>query len=190
MGVVKLSTAGIRNYSKTSDFLSGNAPLSLGSFDLLETTTLTTSASSVTFSGLGAYSDYKHLQIRAVVRGSFSLNIRLNGDSGSNYAIHSLQGNGSSVSSSSTTSASNAEFIGSAGGSEDANAFGALVVDFLDAYSGSKNTTMRGLGGKSTSNPRIALNSSLWNNTAAISSMELFGGTWVAGSRFSLIGIK
>jgi hypothetical protein len=32
-------------------------------FDLLETTTLTTSASSVTFSGLGAYSDYKHLQI-------------------------------------------------------------------------------------------------------------------------------
>jgi hypothetical protein len=130
------------------------------------------------------------LQIRAVVRGSFFLNIRLNGDSGSNYAIHSLQGNGSSVSSSSTTSASTAEFVGSAGGSEDANAFGALVVDFLDAYSGSKNTTMRGLGGKSTSNPRIALDSSLWNNTAAISSMELFGGTWVAGSRFSLIGSK
>ena len=68
MGVVKLSTAGIRNYSKTSDFLSGNAPLSLGSFDLLETTTLSTSASSVTFSGLGAYSDYKHLQIRSVAR--------------------------------------------------------------------------------------------------------------------------
>ena len=38
-----------------------------GAYDLLETTTLTSSASSVTFSGLGSYTDYKHLQIRMVI---------------------------------------------------------------------------------------------------------------------------
>ena len=42
-----------------------------GSYDLLETTILSSNAASVTFSNLNNYAaDYQHLQIRAVVKGS------------------------------------------------------------------------------------------------------------------------
>mgnify|MGYP003645637262 FL=1 len=37
-------------------------------YELLETTTLNSGASSITFSGLSAYSDFKHLQIRGTQR--------------------------------------------------------------------------------------------------------------------------
>ena len=72
-----------------------------GGFDLLESEILTSSASSVTFTGLDAYSDYEHLQIRFTDRAdSFgtitSTNFRLNSDSGTNYDIHQLFGDGSS----------------------------------------------------------------------------------------------
>ena len=62
-------------------------------YELLESTTLSSGASSVTFSGLSAYAtDYKHLQIRAVTQINKTTDtienvfVRLNGDTGANYA--------------------------------------------------------------------------------------------------------
>jgi hypothetical protein len=197
MGVVKLSTAGIRNYSKTSDFLSGNLPLSLGSFDLLETTTLTSSASSVTFSGLGAYSDYKHLQIRAVTRndGAFtggSIVATINGNTSATYSDHRLRGDGTSVTSAGFTSQTNAVLGDSAGGNNGANQFAAHVIDILDFSSNSKNSTFRSLTGLAAdSRTIISLSSGLFINTNAVTSIELAdSGNLVAGSRFSLYGVK
>tara|TARA_R110000764_G_scaffold134713_1_gene222836 strand:- start:5 stop:565 length:561 start_codon:yes stop_codon:yes gene_type:complete len=167
------------------------------SFELLETTTLSTDTASVTFSSLGAYSDYKHLQVRIVSRASAStylgIETRLNGDTGANYAQHLLYGNGSSVNSeaySSQTYGAPAQTIGEG---ESTVAWGAAVIDFLDFSSPSKTTTMRGLSGFATgTNPRVLLNSSLWNNTAAVTSIAFSLGTkdFVAGSRLSLMGIK
>ena len=199
MGVVKLSTAGILDYSKTSNFLSGNAPLSLGAFDLLETTTLTSSASSVTFSGLGAYSDYKHLQIRWVGRGDASVTysnaaMRVNGDAGSNYAKHDLRGDGSSVSSNGSAGGSSF-YIGNVPfGSSTANAFGAAVIDILDFASTSKNTTFRVLSGDTIA-PQVTLSSGLYVSTSAVTSVTMFasftaGRNWDTNSRFSLYGSK
>ena len=193
MGVVKLSTAGILDYSKTSNFLSGNAPVSFGAFDLLETTTLTTSASSVTFSGLGAYSDYKHLQIRSVARVDVSgttCAMRFNSDSGSNYARHYLIGSGS-VSSGGQTSQDQSNTLFAAGSSQAANIFGVSVVDILDFASTNKNTTVRSL--VTNSDGTIILFSGLWNDTAAITSIEIkqqTTGNFVSGSRFSIYGTK
>ena len=69
MGVVKLSTAGILDYSKTSNFLSGNTPPAGPAFNLLETQVLTTNHASIAFDSLGTYAaDYKHLQIRATLK--------------------------------------------------------------------------------------------------------------------------
>jgi hypothetical protein len=198
MGVVKLSTAGILDYSKTSNFLSGNAPVSFGAFDLLETTTLATSASSVTFSGLGAYSDYKHLQIRMITRGERSntndgMAMRLNGVTTSSYKVHKLYANGSSVYS--DAEALNTSFgfapVSTAGNSA-ANAYGAGVYDILDFASTNKNTTVRGLVGL-TNEYYLQLVSGLFISTAAITSMSfepLYGTSFVAGSRFSLYGVK
>ena len=198
MGVVKLSTAGIRNYSKTSDFLSGNLPLSLGSFDLLETTTLASSASSVTFSGLGAYSDYKHLQIRAITRASSALGLKatllnFNADTASNYAFHYLRGNGSSVLSDANPNRGFIRGWFNTDSSSTTGAFAGAVVDILDFNNSSKFTTTRSLEGSLGGNNGIALWSGLWQSTAAITSIAISvedGFNYVAGSRFSLYGSK
>jgi len=202
MGVVKLSTAGILDYSKTSNFLSGNAPVSFGAFDLLETQTLASSASSVTFTGLGSYSDYKHLQIRATGRsaradtGSEALLITLNGDTGSNYAWHRLRGFNYSVSSAagSAQTAINLDRL-MPNNNEASGIFGSAVIDFLDFSSISKNTTLRALAGANPAgaNPTIGLFSGLYNSTSAVTSITLqvaFGFNLTAGSRFSLYGVK
>jgi len=66
------------------------------------------------------------------------------------------------------------------------------VLDILDAYSTTKNKTIRSLSGMTGGANNLQLYSGLWNNTAAISSLNIFPGAtnFVAGSRFSLYGIR
>ena len=168
--------------------------------DFLEEVVLTTSASSVTFSGLASYATagYKHLQIRWVARGSNasnsnSLQMELNADTGNNYARHYFTGTGSSVVSGDQTAKEYLIRMTYPASQETADTFGAGVVDLLDAFSSSKNTTARALSGSSGVNlPRISLDSGLWLNTAAITSIRLWsdGSNLIAGSRFSLYGSK
>ena len=205
MGVVKLSTAGILDYSKTSNFLSGNAPVSFGAFDLLETQTLASSAASVTFTGLGSYSDYKHLQIRAVAAqtaNSYEWKMRVNGDATlGNYRSHYIWSNGSTVTSDSTNvtyfelKQSIPRLSAQGYGADVDDSFNATIVDVLDFSDTSKNTTVRTLSGfyeASSLGQGISLNSGGWFDTAAITSIsfEPNSGSLVAGSRFSLYGIK
>ena len=168
-----------------------------GAFDLLETTTLTSSASSVTFSGLGSYSDYKHLQIRAVGRGDRSssladLWLRFNTDSGSNYAYHRLYGNGSSIGSSANTSQTKIQTGYVTGSTFTSGGFATVITDILDFSSASKNTTIRSMSGLAGTNNQVVLFSGLWNNTSAVTSIELLPevNNLVAGTRISLMGIK
>jgi hypothetical protein len=168
-------------------------------FDLLETVSLSTSASSVTFSGLAAYAtDYKNLQVRYTARDSSSggrLGIQLiNNDSGTNYTTHSLFARGSSVSS--TSDVGKSYFWTSTdlpGSDTTANVFGAGVVDILDPFETTKKTTFRTLSGHSGSDSSISLVSGLWNNDSAISSFQMFpfqGTSFAQYSRFSLYGVK
>ena len=167
-----------------------------GAFDLLETVTLNTTTASVSFTGLGSYSAYKHLQVRAVVRinagvvQTSSPVLQLNSDTGSNYARHLLQGDGSSVTSGAQTSTDGFYGINSAGASAAANIFGVAVIDILDFASTNKQTTFRSLTGVSAANSRISLRSGLWNNTAAVTSITFAQADLLAGSRFSLYGVK
>jgi hypothetical protein len=204
MGVVKLSTAGILDYSKTSNFLSGNSAASYSTgFDLLETTNISTDTASVTLSGLSAYSDYKHLQVRIVARNtntnsnSTAVYIRLNGDSGNNYSKHQLGAGGGSVYSSAGIPADSAEMGTVAGNKATTNptsVFGAVVAEILDFSSPNKFTTLRGLGGvmNETNEARIALSSSVWRNTDSVTSLLVYlsSADFFAGSRVSLYGSK
>jgi len=170
-----------------------------GAYDLLETTTLASSASSVSFTGLGSYTDYKHLQIRWVGRGDASVTfqdatMRVNSDSGSNYAQHYLRGTGSTVESDASTARTNFTVGNVPFGSSASNAFGVAVIDILDFSSTDKNTTFRILSGDTIAN-QIALRSGLYVSTSSITSTELFASTvsgrnWDTGTRFSLYGIK
>jgi len=169
-------------------------------FDLLETTVLTTTTASVTFSNLDNYSAYKHLQIRAVARGTRtgtglnSFYVRFNSDTGTNYAYHRLEGNGSAVASAASTSADRIQLQDLLPQlTSTANAFGAFVLDVLDFSSSSKNTTTRCLhGGHVTDEKAVHLTSGVWLNTNAVTSITLLeqSGNLDTGSRFSLYGIK
>ena len=170
------------------------AGVAAGDFELLETQTLGTATSSVTFTGLDSYTDYKHLQIRMITEATSgsgeNLLLTFNSDTGTNYARHQLFGNGSSVVSGADTSTtgiwtalpSSVNFVSS-------------VTDILDFSSTSKNTTVRTLtsgifGG--SNDDYILLRSGVYINTNAITSLTLtaISSNIATGSRFSLYGIK
>jgi len=165
-------------------------------FDLLETTTLTSNAGSVDFTGLGSYSDYKHLQLRILARAisyTFTdLNLRFNNDSGSNYSRHRLRGTGSAVNSEATWNQTYMP-IGNAADTSTSNAFYAIILDVLDFSSTTKNTTTKALTGYTADGyDDVRLAGGLWNNTNAVTSINLTADStsFQTGSRFSLYGVK
>ena len=167
-------------------------------YELITTNILGSAQSEVVFSSLDTYaSTYKHLQIRAVARDTRSgfagsnLQARINGDTGNNYAVHLLDGNGSSVGSVAAANHPLLLISDIPGATGTADSFGAAVFDILDAYSTTKNKTVRALGGVVGNYNVVSLRSSARFNVASITSITLFGlGNLVAGSRFSLYGIK
>tara|TARA_R110000796_G_scaffold14461_1_gene47330 strand:- start:1013 stop:1564 length:552 start_codon:yes stop_codon:yes gene_type:complete len=163
------------------------------SFDLLATTTLTGNA-SISFTNIDQ--TYSHLQLRVVVRKSgsgdtvTSNGVELNSTTGG-YGVHTLAGNSSSVVVEGFASSTrlNTEETAPNNGTTT-GAFGANVFDILDYSNTSKFTTVRTLGGVHTANEKgIAFQSALYPNLSAITSIELIG-TYVAGTRMSLYGIK
>jgi len=165
-----------------------------GAYELIATSAGTGSSSTVTFSSIPA--GYKHLQLRITVGVNLAYDqagtvaIRFNGDAGANYAFHQMAGNGSGVTSTAGTSLNNASFgylsIAS-------NVITTGVVDILDAFSTTKNKTLRILNGYAYTSNNISLRSGLWLNTAAITSVSVVepdARFWSTRSRFSLYGIK
>ena len=199
-GTWKDVTSGSVNIAGTWKEFYAPATGDIGDFDLLQSEVLTGSAASVTFSGLDAYaSTYQHLQIRFAFRSSRAAdadwaNGRFNGDSSSSYTYHNLFGNGSAVYSNGAGSQNYLGLIGNVlANSSPANAYTAAVVDILDPFNTSKNTTIRNLSGNYGPANDIRLGSGLWNNTAAVTSFTITSGSgnnWVSGSRFSLFGVK
>jgi hypothetical protein len=180
---------------------SGAGPLVETDFDLLQTEILTGTQTSVTFSDLGDYAtDYQHLQIRMTARTTLNnggagqgLFMRLNGDTGSNYRSHNLFGNGSSVISNTGATTSYMSLYRVADNQSPANGFGALVIDILDPFETSKNSTIRALGGNTASTSYIWMQSGAWFNTASVSTILIQpeeGASLVEYSRFSLYGLK
>lgn len=170
-------------------------------FHHLETVRLSSTAASVTFSNLARYSDFQHLQIRYVVKtGRASLAddmvVRFNGDSATNYTFHSLIGPGSSAPFSSGSANMSGIYGYSiiAGGTSAAQIYSPGVLDILDPFETVKNTTTRQLiGTVIPGQTYIMLHSGVWRNTSAIDSINLSpisGNGFLAGSRFSLYGIK
>jgi hypothetical protein len=83
-------------------------------------------------------------------------------------------------------------FCGLPAATATAGAFGADIIDILDPFKTTKNTTTRALVGQSGSFSRVALESGLWINTAAVTSISLVDvfGNFVQNSRFSLYGMR
>ena len=172
-----------------------------GSYDLLESTVLTSSASSVEFTGLDSYTDYKHLQLRAVERfdGAFittSTELTFNGDTSSSYSSHKLEGDGGSVSSDNKTNQDNIDLEATPRANADSGIFSSRVIDILDFSSTNKNTTVRcltGLVAPNISRTRIFLISGAYYSTDAVTSLTFqpaLSANYVTGTRFLLYGVK
>jgi len=169
------------------------------SYESIATTTVGSGGTStITFSSIPA--TFKHLQIRILARSNYAvqlqdyLKLRYNSDSGANYAVHNLLGDGTSATSfDSTSTTSNwIQRISAAGAT--ASAFGGAVVDILDYANTNKYKTMRNLGGvDNNGSGRIYLTSGLWQSTSAITSITITPGDGTSFdqySSFALYGIK
>ena len=147
-------------------------------------------------------STFKHLQVRLIARSNRSgfsqdiIRIRYNGDTGSNYAYHMVEGTGVTPASTNAGSATADPWVMfSTGATATASVFNAGVIDVLDYTNTNKNTTTRALTGldQNTSDSRLGLGSVLWNNTAAVTSLNIapiYGTGFVEHSSFALYGIK
>jgi hypothetical protein len=175
--------------------LAGNPVIMPGSYESIASTTVGAGgASSIIFSSIP--STYTHLQIRGITRNANATDstiIRLNSDSGSNYARHFLRGNGSAVTSAQASSVSAMEGAFTAYSGTTANVFASMVIDILDYANTNKNTTIKVLGGTDL-NGSGAINvvSGLWVNTAAVSTILISAdsGNLVQYSSFALYGIN
>jgi hypothetical protein len=98
---------------------------------------------------------------------------QLNGDTGNNYAKHFLYGNGSSAAAGSTLP-SNSGSLGFISPTSNTNVVGAAIWDLLDYTNTSKNKTTGSLTGYAASGSLLVLYSSLWLNTAAVTSITIF----------------
>ena len=152
-------------------------------------------ASSVTFTNIP--STYTHLQIRGITQNSAGqfFEIQFNGDTGSNYAWHSLYGTGSSAASAASASQTRIAFLPVATPSSG-NIFAAFVWDILDYANTNKYKTARALEGyDANGSGAVDLSSGLWQNTSAITSIKItpataYGGTINQYSQFALYGVK
>ena len=179
--------------------ISGHLYTPTGSMYHIASTTLSTASSTVTFGSIPA--DYTHLQIRVLSKSTTTTGtdaygiLRFNTDSGANYSYHGLYANGSAaygdIAGANTTFALFYDTMRSATGFE--NKFGVTVIDVLDYGNTNKYKTVRALGGYDSNDYGfIALTSSNWRNTAAISTVTLTlgSGDFATYSSVSLYGIK
>jgi hypothetical protein len=175
----------------------GGGPV--GAYDSLATVTLSATTSSITFTGIP--SGYKHLQIRGISRDTRtganeqSVMMRFNGDSGSNYSLHILEGYGSGTpTSGATTSSTQIKISLSPTADATSNIFGGFVADVLDYSSTVKNKTSRSLyGDDQNGSGTVGFASGAWYNTGAITSINIYptnSQSFVAYSQFALYGVK
>jgi hypothetical protein len=165
----------------------------------LATVSLTSTASSVTFSGIPA--NYTHLQVRAILRSTRSENsdgpaFRLgNGsvDTGSNYSWHFIKGEGSAASANGFATQSYLGLGDMPAASRTSGIFGTLTIDILDYSNTNKFKTTRAFNGYDSNGAGdLRFVSGLWRSALAVDAITIFPevASFTANSHFALYGIK
>ena len=144
---------------------------------------------------------FTHLKVFSFARGVRSFGaeqmyLRCNNDSSSNsHAYNYVYGDGSGV----TNAYLSVQqvFYGEMPAALDrANIYNATVMDILDYSNTSKNTTIQIMGGwdnngnQAVNSAKIWLGSGVYNNTAAITSLNFFSnGAFTSDSKFHVYGV-
>jgi hypothetical protein len=154
----------------------------------IATNTLTTTATSVTFSNLPqGYTDLVLIFNGSNVTSNNGMRLRFNSDTGSNYSETYIYGNGTSAISTRGTSQTSVQVGGDVGSTQS------TVVVSIQNYSNT-TTNKTTLGRGSSAGTLVDATVGLWRNTAAITSIEfrLGAGTsnFASGSTFTIYGVK
>lgn len=172
----------------------------LGDYQAIMTATVDSGgASSITFSSIP--STYKHLQIRAWVKGDSAgdqdTNLRLGSgsvDTGSSYSFHSLYGNGTSAAAAGAATQTKAVIgYNFAVGTPNPNIGSVTVIDILDYADTNKYKTVRSLSGNDKNGAGfLGLYSGNWRSTSAVDTINIYpdAGNFAQYSSFALYGIK
>ena len=150
----------------------------------IATTTISgTSTSSVTYSSLGSYTDIV-LVINGYNSTDQNFRLRLNGDTGSNYSVTRLEGDGSSASSSRLTSQTS--MILSAGIHTNPGVYIAQIMNYGNSSTYKTVLTRSNIAASAT-----CAFVGLWSSTSAVTSLTVLinSGYIVAGTTISLYGI-
>ena len=164
---------------------------------LISSTTLSSSASSVTFSSIP--STYTDLILKISVKSDRAANsqntyLTLNGAS-TNYSDRSIYGNGTSYGSGYNAIGDlTYMYLGSSNGANTTNVFTSIEI-YIPSYTASQNKPVGVFTAQeinSTTGNEIDAIAGLYSSTTAISSLSISNGSWnwVSGSTFTLYGLK
>ena len=157
-------------------------------YDKIATTTLGSSAASITFSSIAAsWTDLRLVMTTTTSTGSIT-ELQFNGDTGTNYSNTVLYGDGTSAYSSNLTT--NNFIYTYAGSTATIPVF--YTIDIF-SYAGSTYKTALLTGsGDGNGSGRVANIVGLWRSTSAITSVTVLpnSGTYSTGTTATLYGIK
>ena len=155
--------------------------MATATYTLINSTTLSSSASTVTFSSIPTGGDLA-IVVETTLTGSASINFRLNNDSGSNYSFVLMRGSGSAADSSDTSSTTQGTFGYSVGKS-------LAIVDIFDYSATDKHKSVLSRFNNST---YVFTHSNRWADNSAVNRIDFIltgGESFAAGSTFHLYNI-
>jgi hypothetical protein len=162
-----------------------------GSYELLSTYTVPSTSNS-TISLTNIDQGYKHLQLRIANSNSSgagtAMAVRFNSVSSSQYNNHHFQVYNGTMGTSWQGGQSALFYINSGFAASSA-----CVIDILNYSSAINNTTTRSLSFQNSTNDKaLWMHSGLWENTSAVSSIQLIPsfGSAGTGTRISIYGLK
>lgn len=165
----------------------------LGSFETIQTQYVTSATPYVEFTSIP--SGYRDLQVRISAIGNGTTMVaRFNGDTGSNYSFHRIMGIYNSATAESAGQTSRSSLAVSYLGNNNSLTQFANIMTISDYSNGTTWTTFvnqNGINGSGSGS--LGVWSGAWFNTAAVSTIRFYGedgSNILAGSRFSLYGIK
>lgn len=159
-------------------------------YEPIATTTLSSAASSITFSSIS--STYTDLRLVLVVKnftastGSVNIGLVFNGDTGSNGSTTRLIGDGSTA----TSSRSSNNTAVCRLQTEASTSLPAFLTWNIFSYAGSTNKTALGESSSDLNGSgQVTRSVGLWRNTSAITSVEISGPEMAIGTTATLYGI-
>ena len=156
-------------------------------YEKIATTTLGSAAANITFSSItGSYTDLVLIVQGGGSSSGYNFCIRFNSDTGSNYSVTRLRGNGSTASS---DRGSNLSYIYTE--SMTTNTDSNFIIN-INNYSNSNTYKTALIRANNVPDSRMGASVGLWRNTAAITSISIspeFSINLISGTTATLYGI-